>query len=449
MAANKEKDWTGHEFVMTRVFDAPRELVFKAWTDPKHLAQWWGPRGFTNPVCEWDARPGGKIYDVMRAPNGTDYPMGGEFREIVPPEKVVIMCGALDDKGKLLFEFLHTVTFTEEKGKTKMTLHSRVLKTTPDANKYIGGFEAGMGSSLEKLQELLAQAGGPLIIERTFDAPVALVWRAITTKEDMHRWFFKLEKFKAEVGFEFDFTVEHEGNTYCHFCKVTEVMPQRKLAFTWRYKGHEGDSLVMFELFAEGTKTKLKLTHEGLETFPKTPQFARKNFEGGWNYISTALQDFAENADKEIYITREFDAPRELLWEAMTNPKHVVNWWGPIGFTTTIEEMDFRVGGTWKHVMRGPDGAEYPNKSVFKEIVKPEKIVYQHAGHKKGGPGISFVSTWTFDELGKNKSRISIRMVFPETEKRDFVVKEFGAIEGGKQTLGRLAEYAKGMGKAA
>ncbi|HSY42962.1 MAG TPA: SRPBCC domain-containing protein, partial [Candidatus Acidoferrum sp.] len=88
-------------------------------------------------------------------------------------------------------------------------------------------------------------------------------------------------------------------------------------------------------------------------------------------------------------------------------------------------------------------GTEYPNQSVFKEIVKPEKIVYQHAGHKKGGPDISFVSTWSFDELGKNKSRVSIRMIFPETAKRDFVVKEFGAIEGGKQTLARLAEYAK------
>ena len=443
MATKSEKDWTGHEFIITREFDAPRELVFQAWTDPKHLAQWWGPRSFTNPVCEWDVRPGGKIYDVMRAPNGADFPMGGEFREIVPPEKVVIMCGALDEKGKMLFEFLHTVTFAEVKGKTKMTLRSRVLKTTPDANKYIGGFEEGMGSSLEKLEELLAQAGEILTLERTLDAPVALVWRAITTKEDLHRWFFDFIGFKPQPGTDFEFTVVHEGNTFHHLCRVMEVVPQKKFAFTWRYKGHEGDSLVTFELFAEGTRTKLKLTHEGLETFPKAPWFARKNFEAGWNYISAALQDYAENVDKEIYIEREFDAPRELLWEAMTNPKHVVNWWGPVGFTTTIEEMDFRVGGTWKHVMRGPDGTEYPNQSVFKEIVKPEKIVYQHAGHKKGGPDISFVSTWSFDELGKNKSRVSIRMIFPETAKRDFVVKEFGAIEGGKQTLARLAEYAK------
>jgi uncharacterized protein YndB with AHSA1/START domain len=103
------EDYLGQEFVITREFDAPRELVFKAWTDAKYLAQWWGPRGFTNPVCEWDARPGKAIRVVMRAPNGTDYPMAGEFREVVAPERLVFTSGALDEKGKLLFEFLHTV----------------------------------------------------------------------------------------------------------------------------------------------------------------------------------------------------------------------------------------------------------------------------------------------------------------------------------------------------
>jgi len=149
------KDYLGRDFVLTREFAAPRALVFQAWIDPKHLAVWWGPRGFTNPVCEWDARPGGKIYDVMRAPNGADFPMGGEFREIVAPERLVFACGALDEKGKLLFEFLHTAIFTEKKGKTLLTLTSRVTMTTAGANKYIGGFEMGISLSLDRLAELL------------------------------------------------------------------------------------------------------------------------------------------------------------------------------------------------------------------------------------------------------------------------------------------------------
>jgi uncharacterized protein YndB with AHSA1/START domain len=150
-------------------------------------------------------------------------------------------------------------------------------------------------------------------------------------------------------------------------------------------------------------------------------------------------------ANREILITREFNAPRELVWEAMTNPKHVVNWWGPRGFTTTIEKMDFRVGGIWKHVMRGPDGVNYPNESVFKEIVKPERIVYSHGGKREGGPDISFVSTWTFDAIENKKTKVTIRVVFPSAENRDFVVREFGAIEGGKQTLERLGEYLPKM----
>jgi uncharacterized protein YndB with AHSA1/START domain len=146
-------------------------------------------------------------------------------------------------------------------------------------------------------------------------------------------------------------------------------------------------------------------------------------------------------AEREIVISREFNAPRQLAWEAMTEPQHVVNWWGPRGFSTTIEEMDCRVGGAWKHVMRGPDGAKYPNKSVFKEIVSPERIVFSHGGGHEHGPGASFVATWTFEALADSKTRVTGRMVFSSADERDFVVKEFGAIEGGKQTLERLGEF--------
>ena len=140
------------------------------------------------------------------------------------------------------------------------------------------------------------QRAEAVVIERTFNAPVALVWRALTDVDDMRRWYFDLKKFKPEVGFEFEFTVEHEGMKYHHLCKITEVIPQKKLAYTWRYKGHEGNSLVTFELFAGGDKTRLKLTHEGLETFPKTPSFARKSFMEGWTQIiGSSLKKFVES----------------------------------------------------------------------------------------------------------------------------------------------------------
>ena len=134
-----------------------------------------------------------------------------------------------------------------------------------------------------------------VVIERTFAAPVARVWKALIDVEEMRRWYFDLKEFKPEVGFEFAFTVEHEGFKYCHLCKITEVIPQKKLAYTWRYEGHEGDSLVTFELFANGAKTRLKLTHVGLETFPKLPAFARENFVKGWTeIIGSSLKEFVE-----------------------------------------------------------------------------------------------------------------------------------------------------------
>ena len=136
-----------------------------------------------------------------------------------------------------------------------------------------------------------------VVIERTFNAAVARVWEALTDADEMRVWYFDLKEFKPEVGFEFEFTVEHEGTKYHHLCKITEVIPQKKIAYTWRYAGEEGDSLVTFELFADGDRTRLKLTHEGLETFPKLPAYARTNFEKGWTEIigSSLKQHVEEN----------------------------------------------------------------------------------------------------------------------------------------------------------
>jgi len=136
-----------------------------------------------------------------------------------------------------------------------------------------------------------------VMIERTFNAPVARVWKALTNADEMRVWYFDLKEFKPEVGFEFEFTVEHEGTKYHHLCKITEVIPQKKIAYTWRYAGEEGNSLVTFELFADGGKTRLKLTHDGLETFPKLPAYAKTNFEKGWTeIIGSSLKQYVEES---------------------------------------------------------------------------------------------------------------------------------------------------------
>lgn len=146
-------------------------------------------------------------------------------------------------------------------------------------------------------------------------------------------------------------------------------------------------------------------------------------------------------SDREIVITRVYDAPKELVWQAMTDPKHLTHWWGPRGFSDTIVTHDFRVGGVWKHIMHGPDGKDYPNKSVFKEIVPGVRIVFGHAGGSEEDGGAHFTATWALETVEQGKTRLTARMVFPTAEARDFVVKQFGAIEGGKQTLERLSEF--------
>jgi len=136
----------------------------------------------------------------------------------------------------------------------------------------------------------------PFVIERTFNSPVSKVWKAITNKDDMNQWYFNLKEFKPEVGFEFSFIGGKDGREYVHLCKITEVIPHKKLSHTWGYQGYEGITYVTFELFDEGDKTRLKLTHEGFETLPQSnPDFAKENFAEGWTYIiGKSLKDFLE-----------------------------------------------------------------------------------------------------------------------------------------------------------
>jgi len=139
----------------------------------------------------------------------------------------------------------------------------------------------------------------PLVIERTYNAPSEMVWNALTDSKQMQQWYFTIPDFKPVVGFEFQFEGGSEQQTYLHLCKVTEVIPGRKITYSWKYDGYTGSSSVTWELFDEGKKTRVRLTHEGLETFPQDkPDFAKKSFTEGWTYfIDKALKNFVEGVD--------------------------------------------------------------------------------------------------------------------------------------------------------
>lgn len=140
---------------LKRTFDAPRALVWKAWTDQKMMAQWFGPRGFTAPVCELDVRVGGSLRIVMRGPDGNEYPMKGTFREVVVPERLVFTNIATDNDGKHLLEGETTVIFAEAGGKTVLTLDTHAVGCVPIAPQMLAGMEAGWAQSIDKLEELV------------------------------------------------------------------------------------------------------------------------------------------------------------------------------------------------------------------------------------------------------------------------------------------------------
>jgi uncharacterized protein YndB with AHSA1/START domain len=312
-SATESTEW---DLVITRVFDAPRELVFKAWTETKHVSQWWGPKGFTNPVCDLDVRVGGAIRIHMRAPDGVVYPMSGVFEEISEPERLLMVCSALDEKGNSMFDISTTVLFAERRGKTELTLQLRVIRTTSQAPQYLKGMEAGWTQSLDRLGDFLGSVKG-----RSGPVPVPAA-----------------------------------GST----------------------------------------------------------------------------------ADREIAAVRIFDAPREIVWKMWTDPEHLVQWWGPRGFTTTVQEMHVKAGGEWRLTMRGPDGRDYHNRIIYREVKKPERLVYEHSPEKESEP-VSFQTTVTFAEQG-DKTRVGVTMLFPSIAARDHVANTYKAVEGLGQTLGRLEE---------
>lgn len=293
---------SGYDLTLMRTFDAPRSLVFQAWTEPQRLAQWWGPHGFTNPRCEIDPRAGGSLIIDMRGPDGSIYPSHGVFEEVVPPERIVMKIGVPGPDGKLLFEVRNSARFEERSGKTTLTLTAEVVTMHSGAEMYLGGMREGWSQSLDRLQNLFAD----------------------------------------------------------------------------------------------------------------------------------------DTSDREIVATRVFDAPRELIWKLWTDPEHVARWWGPNGFTNTIHKMELHPGGSWELVMHGPDGTDYQNRFIFREVVKPERLAYSHV------TGPLFESTVTFVEH-HGKTSVTVRMLFETAELRDRTVKQFGAVEGLNQSLGRLGEELKKM----
>ena len=147
-----------------------------------------------------------------------------------------------------------------------------------------------------------------------------------------------------------------------------------------------------------------------------------------------------KNENREMSISRLLKAPREIVWKVWTSPEHIKHWWGPNGFTNTIFEMDVRPGGVWEFIMHGPDGTDYKNKHIYKEVVEPEKLVLEHV------TGPIFLMTVTFEEQGDH-TLVRIHSLFESAEQLQQVIKVFKADEGMRQNVERMENYLNELNK--
>ena len=270
------------EVLMTRIIDAPRELVFKAWTDPKHMAQWWGPKYFTNPVCELDVRPGGAILIHMQGPDGVVYPMKGVFHEVVKPERLVFTSSALEgEDGDPLLEDIATVTFAEYEGKTKVTVHAVITKAAPGSEGALEGMEEGWNQSLDKLTEFVGQstAGATkadtkivaepgkqeIVLTRVLDAPRDLVFKVCTDPNLIPQWWgpsyltTTVDKMEVRPGGVWRYVQrDPQGNEYGFHGVYHDIVSPERIVSTFEFEGVPGHVLLETVTFEEqGGKTKL------------------------------------------------------------------------------------------------------------------------------------------------------------------------------------------------
>ncbi len=291
------------ELRMTRVFDAPRRLVFEAWTRAEYLARWFTPAPLTTPSCEVDLRPGGVFRVVMRMPDGVEHPMDARFTEVVKDERIGFTAKI---HGDLVAET--TVTFEEHDGKTTVHVH-QIFSYLADP---VRGANAG--------------------------------------------WTLTLDQLAAHV----------------------------------RGRAH----------------------------------------------------DLATTLDREIVLSRVFDAPRELVYRAFSDPRVLDQWFGPKGYTCVTHEMTFAVGGRWRFDFTAPNGQRFDNRVVYLELSEPERMVFDHGSDKDDDPG-RFRVTITFDQQSDGKTVMTLRQLHPTKEQRLAGI-GFGAVELGYQTLDRLGEYLRG-----
>lgn len=292
------------EVAFERRFPVDRATMFRLWTESDHLARWWGPAGFTNPVCEFEARSGGAIYILMQSPEGTQYPMGGEVLVCEPPRRLVFVARALDPAGRALLEARTDVTFEDHAEGCLVRLRAQGLAREPMAMAMLKGMREGWSTSLDRL-EAHATAGHErvLTLQRRFAAPPDVVFRAWRDPEQARRWMgprgFTATHFEPAAApgepWRACLVEDATGNEMWQSGVLLAVDKPARLVMSTRWDRADGSqspgTRVTVEFTADGDGTIMHFRQEGFATIP-----ARDGHAGGWTSAFDCLNDFLSGA---------------------------------------------------------------------------------------------------------------------------------------------------------
>jgi len=288
-----------------------------------------------------------------------------------------------------------------------------------------------------------------ITITRLFDAPRERVFAYLTEAEHLKEWWgpegFTISEARSEPRPGGEFFLVMQGPDDMGGGPVqgeyVEVVPPEVVAMTSWVLGEDGDRILesheRMTLTDVDGKTQLVLEATG-KAFQPFAAAMLSGMRAGWNQSFQILDEVLRGVtDRQIVLTRMFEGvPAERVFDAFTDEEHIGEWFGPDGFTLTIHEMDVRPGGHWRFVMHGPDGTDFDNHVIYERVERPELLTYQHGGEGQD----PFDVTVTFDEF-MGSCVLTLRSVFVSAEERDRLIAEVGALEGGNQTLGRLAAY--------
>jgi uncharacterized protein YndB with AHSA1/START domain len=442
------------EITLSRVFDAPRERVFQMWTDPKHVGHWWGPRGFTITLQKMDVRPGGEWQFVMHGPDGRDYQNKCVYVEVAPPERLVY-----DHVSGPVFRT--TATFDDEGGKTRLTVRM-VFESAALRDKVAREYGAveGLQQTIDRLGDELA-AGREVVTSRLFDAPPERVFEAFRDPDRLARWWGPdgftntIHEFDPRPGGAWRLTMHGpDGTDYLNESVFVEVAPER-IVFDHLEPVHKFRMTITLGEHGGKTNATWRMHFDSAEECARVRAFVADANEQNFNRLAEELATMAHD-DVQFVVSREFAAPRELVFKLWTETEHLARWFGPVGFTTIASKNDPRPGGVFHYCMRAPNGHEMWGKWVYREIVPPERLAFVSSFSDAQGNTVRapFSETWPLEVLSTvtfaerdGKTTITMRGVpinATEAERQTFKEMHGSMRQGWGGTLNQLAEYLSG-----